>query len=152
MEKQIQSNVCRFISVYYPDVIYISDQSGLRLSHHGQRQQLKRSKSSRGIPDMIIMCPNGGFHGLCLELKNDGVAIIKRDGSPVANEHIREQHAMITKLNDLGFAAFFTIGLDAATTCIEKYMSCKIPRDHVKRSGCVWMDSIIPGCDIVKID
>ena len=134
MEKHIQSIICRYLQTYHRDIVFTSDQSGLRVPGHGQQQHLKYSKSSRGIPDLIIMHPAGGCHGLMIELKSDGVSIYRRDGELVADKHIREQADLLSHLRGIGYAAFFCIGVDAACECIELYIKNGIHPDAFKRS------------------
>jgi hypothetical protein len=147
MEKHIQSIVCRYISTYHRDIVFTSDQSGLRVMGHGQQQQLKYSKSCRGIPDLIIMHPAGGCHGLMIELKNDNVTIYRRDGELVADKHIREQYELLTHLRSIGYAAFFCMGVDGACGCIEKYVHGFITPDSFKRTPPVSMVYTANGCD-----
>ncbi len=62
-EKQIHLQVCRYLDLQYPKVIYTSDSSGVRVSI-GMAKALKsiRCKGYK-IPDLIIMHPNRLYHG-----------------------------------------------------------------------------------------
>ena len=60
--------------------------------------------------------------GLFIELKKNGEKIYKKDGELVADEHIREQAAVLEKLRGLGYVAEFAVGLDEAKKIIEEYL------------------------------
>ena len=136
--------ICAHIRRYYPDVVFISDSSGLRVTQ-GLRMQMKRLRSSRGIPDLIVLCPVGEYHGLMLEIKTDDTPLFRRDGELIADPHIHEQHGMIIRLRHLGFAAFFVRGIDAAISCFENYIRNTVHFNARKRSDVEWMDNTIPG-------
>jgi hypothetical protein len=125
--------------------------SGLRVSI-GTAKQMKRLRSSNAIPDLIILEPRGGCHGLLIEIKRDDETIILLNGQLTADEHIREQSLMITRLRDRGYCAYFCRGVSSACNLIEKYLSGEILLDDVKRSTVEWMDSSLPGYGILKID
>ena len=120
-EAYIHALVCNYLRVNYPDVIFTSDLSGVRLPM-SLAKKVKPLKSSRGIPDLIIFYPAGGYHGLLIELKTPDAKVLKRDGTILANPHTKEQFDVIMKLRAQGYAAFFVRGFPAARKCIEYYM------------------------------
>lgn len=69
----------------------------------------------------FLAYPCGGFSGLFLELKKEDFKIHKRDGAFV-NEHVKEQYAMIVRLNLLGYAAYFACGFEEAKRLTENYL------------------------------
>lgn len=120
-ESVIQQRVCLYLRTHYPDAIFRSDfASGLKLSI-GQATLHKSLQSSRAWPDLVIYEPRRGYQGLCIELKRDGVVIFKKDGTLRADEHLQEQAAMLTALQDRGYAARFAVGYDAAVRLIEYF-------------------------------
>jgi len=123
-EKEIHLNVCTYLKTQYKKVIFTSDLSGLKLTI-GQAVQVKKVRSSNGIPDILIFKPkieDGKiWHGLFIELKKDNVKLFKKDGS-FKSEHIKEQFEMRLKLVDLGYFVNFAIGFEDAKKLIDWYM------------------------------
>jgi len=119
-EKEIHLNVCTYLKTQYKKVIFTSDLSGLKLTI-GQAVQVKKMRSSNGIPDLLIFKPKGKWHGLFIELKKEGEKLYKEDGS-FKSEHIKEQFEMRLKLVDLGYFVNFAIGFEDAKKLIDWYM------------------------------
>ncbi|PPG91565.1 hypothetical protein C5C39_06955 [Rathayibacter sp. AY1F3] len=122
-ESVVQQRVCLYLKTHYPDAIFRSDfASGLKLSI-GQATLHKSLQSSRAWPDLVIYEPRRSYQGLCIELKREGVAVFKKDGSLRADEHLHEQSAMLAALRHRGYIADFAIGYDAAVRMIEDYFA-----------------------------
>lgn len=62
------------------------------------------------------------YAGLMIELKKAGTRIYKKDGTLVANEHIREQFDLLEQLRRKGYAAEFACGFDEAKEIIDNYL------------------------------
>jgi hypothetical protein len=122
-EKDIHSQVCRYLKLQYPNVMYNTDLSGIKLTI-GQAVKLKNLRSFRGFPDIIIYEPIGNCHGLFVELKRDGERLRKMNGNFVS-EHIQEQHECMQQLEKRGYACAFAIGFEQAKEIIDKYLSLK---------------------------
>ena len=122
-EKDLHLAVCSYLKLQYPNVIFTSDLSGLKLTI-GQSVQIKKMRSSNGIPDILIFKPNSIYHGLFIELKKGNIKVYKKDGSFIS-DHIKEQFEMRLKLNDLNYFANFAFGFDEAKKMIDWYMSIK---------------------------
>ena len=131
-EIEIQARVADYLRLRYPDVIFHSDfGSGIKLTMSQAVKQKRLNGGRRSWPDMFIAKPKLGVdgdgqhfyqHGLFLELKKDGTRILKKDGSVVADEHIREQMKMLQALYRLGYRAEFAVGFDQAKQIIDDYM------------------------------
>jgi hypothetical protein len=121
-EAQIQKAVCDYLRLQYPDVIFISDTSGLKTSI-GVAKQLKSLRSCRGIPDLIILQPNPPYHGLIIEIKRSADEVFKKDGTLRSSTHIKEQANLLTKLNELDYFCTFGCGFDECKQIIDKYLS-----------------------------
>ena len=125
-EFELQKAVCQYIREKYPDVIYNSDLSGIRLPI-GVAKQLKMLRSWRGFPDIVIYEPvkieKQIYCGMFLELKVENTKLYKRDGS--CSEHIKEQAEMLKALLVRGYWADFAIGYDDAIRKIEYYLNFK---------------------------
>ena len=122
-EDDLQLVIITHIRDKYPDALFQCDMSGVMLSI-GQAVKQKRLGMTRGWPDLKIMEPRGGHHGLFIELKRAGTKIYLRDGKTmVANEHFREQEAVMQRLRDRGYAATFAVGMADAVGVIDRYMA-----------------------------
>lgn len=131
-EAYIQALLCNYLRTNYPDVVFTSDLSGVRLPV-GLAKQVKPLKSSRGIPDLIVLYPAGKYHGLALELKAEDAKVFNKQGKLYADAHHAEQFEVIHKLRTVGYAAFFVLGYHAARSCVEDYM-----RGTLREDGNYW--------------
>jgi len=120
-EKDLQINVCSWLKLQYPDVIFTSESSGLRLTM-GQARSLAKQRSGKGLPDLMILEPRGDYSGLFIELKREGEKVFRRDGQIRSDVHLQEQYNIINRLNNKGYLAGFAIGFDEARNMITKYM------------------------------
>lgn len=118
-------NVCAYIRLKYPEVIFLSDGSGLKLPK-GLAVKYSKMKSSRGIPDLIILEPVDRYAGLILELKKEGTRVYLKDGYVSNNKHIQEQEDVLNRLRAKGYCALFAIGYDECVKIIDMYLSSKI--------------------------
>lgn len=128
-ESFIHALICNYLRTNYPDVIFTSDLSGVRLGMN-LAKKVKPLKSGRGIPDLIIFQPAGAYHGLLIEIKTEQAKVLKRDGTLRKDDHLAEQMQTITRLRNLGYAAFFVRGFEAGRTLIESYMKLG-PLEHL---------------------
>ena len=133
-EESLQKQVCQYLRLQFPNVIFRSDfASGMKMSQY-QATQHKRLQSSRSWPDLFIYHPmqhgETVYHGLAIELKADGTSVVlkigPRKGHLSTDPHIQEQALMLKALNQLGYYANFAVGFDEAQKIIDWYM--KKPR------------------------
>ena len=75
---------------------------------------LKQMGMSAGFPDLTIPVPNSQYHGLFIELKKD------RTSKPS-----KEQKRWINLLNENGYRAVITYGLDETIEEINQYFKGK---------------------------
>ena len=120
-EKRLHFQVCEYLKLQYPNVIFNTDLSGIRLTM-GQAVQAKKLRSSNGFPDLVIYENRMDYPALFIELKRKGERIYKKDGTPV-NEHITEQLEMLKKLKRRGFMADFALGFEEAKELIDWYLT-----------------------------
>ena len=121
-EKYLHQQVCSYINLQYPDVIYLSDPSGLKVSI-GVAIELKKKRCKKyKIPDLIILHPCQNKHGLIIEVKVSIEDVYKKDMTLRENEHIIEQAKSIEQLNKLGYAAYFGIGFQKCKNIIDNYL------------------------------
>ena len=121
-EEQLSKAVSRYLKLQYSDVVFTCDASGVRLTM-GQATALKAQRSVHKIPDMIILKPNGEYHGLILELKSEDSSPYLKDGSLSKGQHIQEQNQTLTALLNIGYYAVFAVGFDNAKKIIDDYMN-----------------------------
>lgn len=125
-EEPLQRQVCQYISLAYPHVIYRSDfASGLHLTMH-QAMIHKSLQSGRAWVDLFVYKPSRGYCGLALEIKRPGTVIYlsrgPRKGQLTSDPHIREQAQMLQELNNLGYFARFGVGFDQCRRIIDWYL------------------------------
>lgn len=121
-EEHLAIQCSHYMQLQYPDVIFHHDfGSGVKLTM-GQARKQKALNPHRGWPDMFIAESNGHFNGLFIELKKEGVAVFKKDGTIRKDKHLEEQYAMLKSLANRGFAATFCIGLDQFREVVDLYM------------------------------
>jgi hypothetical protein len=123
-ETNLQIAICNYLKLQYPNVIFFSEPSGLRVSI-GQAVQLKKMRSIGKLPDLFIAEPGKSlsgekWHGLFIEIKAEN--IFKQDGSLKKNEHLEAQNKMLILLNQKGYRAFFGVGFDSCKQIIDDYL------------------------------
>lgn len=134
-EADLQVQVADYLRLQYPDVMFHSDYgSGIKLTMGQAIKQKRQNGGRRAWPDMFIAEPwvsienqiNGTLcAGLFLELKKKGTRIFKKNGTLVANEHIREQFDTLKALRHKGYAAEFACGFGEAKEIIDRYLGGK---------------------------
>jgi hypothetical protein len=121
-EEKLQIAVCKYLKLQYPDVIFTAESSGLKLTI-GQAVIAKKLRSSRGLPDLMILEPNKYKNGLFIELKAEGFRL--KNGDIPNNEHTREQAELLVSLWGRGYAAYFACGFDEAKEIIDEYLNLR---------------------------
>lgn len=131
-ESTLQCHVADYLRLRYPHVLFHSDYgSGIKLTPGQAAKQKRQNGGRRAWPDLfvaetiIVKKEDGtykGLSGLFVELKREGTRIYKRDGTLVADQHIREQHALLVELERRGYAARFAVGFDQAKQIIDWYL------------------------------
>ena len=79
--------------------------------HPAVGAKLKKEGVAKGVPDLCLPVPRGGYHGLYVELK-------RQRGGRVSPE----QKAWIESLNSQGYRATVCYGATDAIKVIESYM------------------------------
>ncbi len=123
-EEAIQKAVCIYLRLQYPSVIFTSESSGVKLTM-GQAVKAKKMRSGDKLPDLWILEPSKGYHGLLIELKAEDPYTKK--GTP-KTDHIAKQLETIAKLNDKGYCAVMCNGFNEAKQMIDSYLGVKT--DH----------------------
>ena len=74
-ESQIQQDCLKWFSIQYPllsqeGMLFHIPNEGIRLGGMGAR--MKREGIVRGVADLFLCVPRGGYHGLFIEMKKPG--------------------------------------------------------------------------------
>jgi hypothetical protein len=117
-EEVIHRQVCQYIRTQYPDVIFTSEPSGLRLPI-GLAVKLSKLRSGAKLPDLWILERRGNYGGLFIELKAEG--ILKKN-LEYKTPHIAAQAELIDRLLEKGYSATFAVGFEDARMEIDMYM------------------------------
>ena len=121
-EKQLHNAICEYIKYQYPDVYFLSDPSGIKMSI-GMAVQLKKGRSKHAQLDIVILEPRKGFNGLIIEVKRSHSEVFKKDKLTLRkNKHIDKQIASIKHLQSKGYEAGYVFGFDDAIAYIHTYM------------------------------
>lgn len=143
-EHDLYTMLADYLRYNYKDIIWRFDLAADLKLTIGQARKHKRLQQHRGYPDLFIAEPKEvartefedkeksvafSFghcrYGLFIELKKAGTRIYKKDGTLVANEHIREQFDVLEQLRKRGYMAEFACGFDEAKEIIDRYLGGK---------------------------
>ena len=130
-EEEVQKGVVKYLKLKYPKAKYCASLGGIRTSFK-QAVKAKATGYVKGFPDLQICVPmgrgdiegehggstlegRGVYHGLFLEIKKD------KKSYPT-----KEQKEWIAYLNEQGYCARVTKGLDESMQTIDDYFNKKI--------------------------
>lgn len=120
-EEALHNAVCDYLRAQYPNTVFTSDQSGLKAVGRTRLRLLRTRNPQRGIPDLLILHARPPYGGCALELKADGIKVLRKDGTPSKDKHITEQRKVLAQLRASGWYAEFAIGFDDAKQQIDRY-------------------------------
>lgn len=130
-ESTLQCHVADYLRLQYPNVLFHSDYgAGIKLTPGQAIKQKRQNGGRRAWPDMFIAEPRtvvvgkDKYHyaGLFIELKRDSTRILTKNGTLVADAHIREQYDLLVDLEQRGYKASFAVGFDQAKQIIDEYL------------------------------
>lgn len=121
-EQSLHIAVANYLRLQYPHVIFTAEASGLHKSK-ATAGIAKMLRSGSKLPDMWILEPMNGWHGLLIELKIKPVRL--RDGTLSRNKHIQGQADVIRRLQEKVYFAAFACGFDEAKKIIDLYLRPK---------------------------
>lgn len=81
LEENLQIAICMYLDMQYPNVIYTSDLSGIKLSIGSAVKAKKMRCKKYKIPDLLILHPNKTNKGLFIELKNKISDVYNQNGT-----------------------------------------------------------------------
>jgi hypothetical protein len=120
-EKEIHVNICEYLRMQYPEVLFTSDASGLRVSM-GVIMEVKRKSCNYKIPDLLILHRNSQYNGCFIEIKRSASDLYLKSGK-LKNDHVKSQEQCLFMLREQGFYAEFGIGYNDTIEKIEKYLN-----------------------------
>lgn len=120
-EFDVYRAVATYLRMQYPTALFHFDLSGITTTKAAAGMN-KAIQKGRGFPDLQILVPRGGFHGLFIEIKRNGERITKRDGS-FASEHIEAQNEVLEQLAGQHYRAVFAVGFDECKKIIDEYFA-----------------------------
>ena len=128
MKKQpefiLQRQICTYLRVAYPDVLFMSDTiASVKLSEAQASRNKSIQKAGFKTPDLIIFAPRGIYHGLFIELKVK--TPYKKDGTLLQQKHLRDQEETIKKLIEFGYYAVFSWEFEKTKKIIDWYLNLK---------------------------
>lgn len=109
-EDKLQTSIIRYLKLKHPKVKYCSSIAGAYISSAAQRRKIVRNGYVRGKNDLDIYEARGGYFGLFLELKEKAYPT-------------KEQKEWIDAMNERGYCARITRGLDETISVIDEYLS-----------------------------
>lgn len=138
-EQSIHRQICAWLQLQYPDVVFHTDSSGVTIPNSAIRgMNAKAIAAIRGIfgkwinelhsndkiPDLFIAEPRGSFAGCYVELKVSRDKAFKKNGELRQTAHIQEQWATCQKLKQKGyFVIFAPDGFEGAQKAIRAYLN-----------------------------
>lgn len=123
-EYALQKQICTYLDYQYPNADYLSDTiASVKLTAPQQRRNSVIQKQDFKCPDLLILEPRGGYHGLFIELKVKSP--FKLNGELYKDEHLEGQSKSIERLRRKGYYACFSWGFDRTKSLIDAYMKLK---------------------------
>lgn len=126
--------------IYYPHVPIRTDYAaGLKLTMGQAVKHKAMQGGARAWPDFQAATAKGGYHGLFMEFKKDGVKLIRdKDARKILKGdyklrkkgdwwdlHTEEQAHVLAKLRAEGYAATFAVGIEQIRQYSDMYMDGK---------------------------
>ena len=122
-EEIIHTQICDFLNLQYPNVIFTSDASGVFVGKY-RAIIMSKQRSKHKIPDLLIFEPKGKYKGLFIEIKrNESEVFLKDRITMKKSDHIKEQYKTLQLLDEKGYFATFGFGFLHTVEVIKKYMN-----------------------------
>lgn len=136
-EANVHQAAVNYVRRKYPNVLIRTDYAaGLKLTIGQARKHKAMQGGMRSWPDLQLAKPVGQYHGLFVELKKDGVKLLRdKDARKILADdyklrlagdwwdlHTEEQAHMLERLREDGYAATFAVGLDDFMQVVDTYM------------------------------
>ena len=121
-EFELQKQVCKYLSAQYPKTLFLSDTiASLRLTGAQQGRNGAIQKKGFHCPDLLILEPQKGYHGLFIELKVE--TPYKKDGTLKKSDHLKGQEESMQTLREKGYFAVFAWEFEKIKEIIDWYLN-----------------------------
>lgn len=114
-EEKVQIAVVNYLKMQYPKALFTATMGGQYQKHHSQRRRAKATGYLKGVSDLLIFEPKGGYCGLFIELKRD------KKCYPSA-----EQKLFLSNATQRGYYAVCAKGFDQCKEIIDNYFNEQI--------------------------
>ena len=121
-EKKLHLAICKYIKLQYPNIYFLSDPSGLKMSI-GMAMQLKQARSNHAQLDIVMLEPNSKYNGLILEVKKAENQVYKKNGEFRSSEHVKKQNESIEHLRKKMYICNYVFNFDEAIEIIDAYLT-----------------------------
>lgn len=111
-EEKVQIAVVNYLKMQYPKALFTATMGGQYQKHHSQRRRAKATGYLKGVSDLLIFEPKGGYCGLFIELKRD------KKCYPSA-----EQKLFLSNATQRGYYAVCAKGFEQCREIIDKYFN-----------------------------
>jgi len=120
-EKRLHKAICKYIKLQHPNIYFLSDPSGLKMSI-GMATELKATRSKHAQLDVVILQPNSIYNGLILEVKRSKDQVYKKNGDFRKSKHVEEQNKSIAHLRNNNYICNYVFDLQDAIDQVEMYL------------------------------
>lgn len=122
-EEEVHERIVRFMKREHPGVLFRTDFAAGILLPPWLAARQKRVQCCRGFPDITVFKHSHPWHfnGLALEVKAKHVKLKLNDGR-WASDHLREQFAVLKRMEAEGWACSFARGYDEACAVVNWYL------------------------------
>lgn len=123
-EYELQKQICRWLSIQHPKVLFMSDTiASCKLTMRQAVRNKAIQKETFKTPDLIILEPNKGWHGLFIELKTES-PFLKSDPYVLKkSEHVEGQLKTMQDLAMKGYKCHFSWNFEQTKSIIENYLN-----------------------------
>lgn len=120
-EFRLQQQICKWLELQHPSILFLSDTiANMKLTPQAQLRNKSIQKRGFHCPDLIVLEPKGGWHGLFIELKIKSP--YKKNGTLLKSEHLKNQSRSIEELKHKGYYSIFAWEFEQAIEIIDKYL------------------------------
>lgn len=120
-EYHLQKQVCQYLELQYPEVLFMSTGTSLKLTMGQSVRNKAIQKFGFKVPDLVIFEAKGDLKGMFLELKIQSP--YKKNGQLKAGPHLEGQNKALIKLREKGYHADFYWSFEDIKDAIDLYIS-----------------------------
>jgi hypothetical protein len=122
-EYLLQKAICQYLSLQYPDVLFMTDTvASVKLTKMQAGRNSRVQKKGFKAPDLLIFEPRQGYCGLFIELKVETPYKLNGEIKASKNDHLLLQEECLEKLYKKGYYALFSWGFDMTKDIIDNYL------------------------------